>query len=139
MGLPKAVEAIGKLAEAMREQPEAVQLDIDPLHLFAPGLYVRVLHMPAGSAIVSKIHATEHFCLALNGRATVANGDERQEVIGPCLMRTMPGTQRALYIHEDATWITFHPTEHTEVEKIERDIIAESFDDPRLKLIGAGQ
>jgi hypothetical protein len=124
-------EDIQRLAAAMRELPAEQQFEDDPIHLFAPGIYVRVLHMPAGSAIVSKVHKTEHFCLAVTGRATVRIGDHVEEVIGPKLMRTMPGTRRALYIHEDATWITFHPLENADtvaderdLEKIERRLIA---------------
>jgi hypothetical protein len=47
-------------------------------------------------------------------------------------MRTLPGTKRALYIHEDATWVTFHPTPETDLEKIETQLIAKDFDDPVL-------
>lgn len=120
----------------MLELPADRQANPEPIHLFAPGIYVRVLHMAAGSVIVSKVHATEHFCLALSGRARVRVGDSVEVVAGPKLMRTMPGTQRALYIEEDAIWITFHPTEETDLDAIERQIIAESFDDPRLVEVG---
>ncbi|MFO7306892.1 MAG: hypothetical protein DIU63_09655 [Proteobacteria bacterium] len=123
---------IDALADAMRDLPEELRLDLEPIHLFAPGIYVRVLRMPAGSVIVSKIHKTEHFCLALTGRATVVVNGEREEVCAPRLMRTLPGTQRALYIHEDAVWITFHPTQQTDLDAIERELIAESYDDPAL-------
>jgi hypothetical protein len=124
-------EIVQKLAAAMRELPDR-QINPEPEHLFAPGMYVRVLHMPAGSVIVSKIHKTEHFCLAVNGRALVRVGEGIEEVVGPKLMRTLPGTQRALCILEDATWITFHPTEETNLEAIEEQIIAKSHDDPVL-------
>jgi hypothetical protein len=40
---------------------------------------------------------------------------------------TMPGTKRALRIHEDTIWTTFHATELTDVAEIERTILAESF------------
>lgn len=120
---------VGKLKDAIQQME---QVEIDPVHLFAPGIYVRVLTMPAGATIVSKIHKTEHFCLAVTGRAVVINGDEREEVVAPKLFRTMPGTQRALHILEESTWITFHPTEETDLDKIEQDIIAKDFDDPVL-------
>lgn len=123
------------LAAAIASLPDAVQLELEPEHLFAPGLYVRILHMPAGSVIVSKIHKTEHFCLAVDGRVTVVIGEAREEVVGPRLMRTLPGTQRALYVHEPATWITFHPIDTAEtgdVDAIEQRIIARDWDDPEL-------
>lgn len=123
---------IDVLAEAMRALPGDLQLELEPIHLFAPGIYVRVLRMPAGSVVVSKIHKTEHFCLALTGRALVVSGETREEVVGPRLIRTLPGTQRALHILEDAVWITFHPTDKTDLAELERELIAESFDDPAI-------
>lgn len=121
---------VEKLAEVMKDMKP---LDCQPEHLFAPGLYVRILRMPAGSLIISKIHKTEHFCLALNGMVTVVKGaGDNEIVIGPSLMLTMPGTQRALYIHKDATWITFHPTDKTDVDEIESEIIAKDWNDPAL-------
>lgn len=133
-------ELVDGLADAMRALPPERHFSGDPIHLFAPGMYVRVLHMPAGSTIVSKIHKTEHFCLAVNGRATVRIGDHVEEVTGPKLMRTLPGTQRALYLHEDATWITFHPLEtadtvadESDLAAIEKRLIASDHDDPALR------
>lgn len=120
------------LMQVMQGMQQEHGLQIEPTHLFAPGMYVRVLHMPKDSTIVSKIHKTEHFCLALTGRALVVSGNKREEIVGPRLMRTMPGTQRALHILEDATWITFHPTSETSVEQIEADIVAKDFNDPVL-------
>lgn len=121
-----------KLAEAMKDYGEGIE--IEPEHLFAPGIYVRILRMPKGSVIISKIHKTEHFCLALTGSALVVSdgGEIKERIVGPELIRTLPGTQRALYIEEDAIWITFHPTKETDLEKIESELIAEDFSDPLL-------
>lgn len=124
-----ATDKVRDLADSIADMP---QLDIEPEHLFAPGIYVRILRMPADSFIVSKIHKTEHFVLALDGRATVLIDGELEEIVGPKLMKTYPGTQRALYINEDATWITFHPTHETDLDRIEQELIAESHDDPVL-------
>lgn len=104
--------------------------DMPQVDMFAPGIYARVLKMPAGTVIISKIHKTEHFCVVLEGRATVVREDGTQEeIIAPRLLRTMPGTQRALYIHTDSTWVAFHPTDKHTVEDIEPDIIAEDWSD----------
>lgn len=129
-------EVVQKLAEAMRALPEDRQVNPESVHLFAPGIYVRVLHMPAGSVIVSKIHRTEHFALALSGTAIVRVGEHIERVVGPRLMKTLPGTQRALYIETDAVWLTMHPLEtadtvadESDLPAIEERIIAKSHDD----------
>ncbi len=108
----------------------------EPTHLFAPGIYVRVLEMKAGTCVVSKIHKTEHFVVVLKGHCTVTKQDgTTEEIIAPRIFKTHPGTQRALYIHEDCTWATFHPTDKTDVEEITKDVIAEDWNDPLLPLL----
>ena len=118
--------------KAVEELGDSVQVSNDPYHLFVPGMYCRVLEMPAGTVWISKIHKTEHFCVALCGHASVASDEGVEEIIGPRLMITKPGTKRALFIRETAVWATFHPTDKTDVDEIEEDIIAKDFNDPDL-------
>ena len=35
----------------------------------------------------------------------------------------MPGTKRIGYFHEDSTWITVHPTNETDLNLIEQQVI----------------
>ena len=121
---------IAALCNAMRKLPE--QLELVNQDLFCPGVYIRLLEMPAGSTVVSKIHKTEHFAIALSGKAMVVYADRKEIVEGPKIMVTKPGTQRALHILEDATWLTIHATEETDVDVIEEKIIAKDFNDPVL-------
>lgn len=125
-------DLVERLADSMRGEPKENEFEGAPEHLFAPGVYMRVLHMPAGTVIVSKIHKTEHFCIALSGLALVRIGESLEEIRGPRLMKTYPGTQRALVIVEDAVWLTIHPTEETDVGKLETLLIAKTHDDPAL-------
>ncbi len=92
-------------------------------HTFTPGLYARTLFMPKGSLFISKIHKTEHPYVISQGRASVWTEDGVVELKAPHIGVTKPGTCRVLYIHEDCTWTTFHPTPHTDVDAIEADII----------------
>lgn len=118
-------ERMQALEQAMTEMEP---LEIEPSHHFADGMYVRELFMPAGSLITSKIHKTEHFALIVKGAVTVAQEDGLRYIEAPYMTITKPGTKRALYVHEDTIWITFHPTDKTDVEEIEAEIIAEDFD-----------
>ena len=124
-------DKLSQLERAMFDLPDQMELPTE--HFFAPGVYCRVLHMPAGAVVSGKIHKTEHFAVVLKGKLTVVTDEGGKSYVeAPMLMVTKPGTKRVAYVHEDATWATFHPTEETDLEKIEEDIIAKGFDDPDL-------
>lgn len=125
----KGNERINWLEQAMTVfQP----VDMPVTHRFTPGLYAREIFMPAGTLLSSKIHKTEHPYVVLSGKVSVwVNDDEEILIEGPYVGITKPGTRRVLYIHEDTRWITFHPSEETELEKLEAQLI-EPHDFPKL-------
>jgi hypothetical protein len=99
---------------------------------FTPGLYSREIFMPAGTMLTSKIHKTEHPYVVLSGKVSVWTNDGDEVVIeGPYVGITQPGTRRVLYIHEDTRWITFHPSEETDLVKLEQQLI-EPHDFPKV-------
>ena len=77
------------------------------VHRFTPGLYTREIFMPAGTAIVSRIHKTEHPYVVLTAGAVGI---------------TKPGTRRVLYVTEDCRWLTFHPTTETDMDKLQAEL-----------------
>lgn len=93
-------------------------------HRFTPGLYIREIFMPAGTILTSKIHKTEHPFVISAGRLEVlTENDGWVPMQAPFTGITKPGTRRVLKIFEDTIWTTFHPTDETDVEKIEAAII----------------
>ena len=93
-------------------------------HRFTPGLYVREIFMPAGTILTSKIHKTEHPFVISKGSLDVLMEDGVWvHMEAPHTGITKPGTRRVLRIIEDTIWTTFHPTNETDVEKIEAAII----------------
>jgi quercetin dioxygenase-like cupin family protein len=89
------------------------------------GMYVREIFMPAGSLILSKIHKTQHPFTILQGCAIVWTPGKPAELLqAGHLGITEPGTVRLLEIVEDCRWATFHPTDETDLEKIEDEVIA---------------
>jgi len=115
-----------ELAIVYSEMP-AVELPL--VHRFTPGLYAREIFMPAGTLVTSKIHKTEHPYVVTKGRVSVyIPGVGIQHISAPHVGITKPGTRRLLYIHEDCTWITFHPlvegeSDESDLDKIEARII----------------
>ena len=122
---------IREFEEAMCRIPGAHRGDWDecPLtHTFADGIYVREIFMPKGMLIVSKIHKVKHPYFVLSGDLSVLTEEGEVRIKAPFYGITPAGAKRLLYIHEDTIWITVHATSETDLEKIEEDIIAKSFD-----------
>lgn len=108
------------------------QVECPLTHRFAPGIYMREIFLPAGTFIVGKIHKHAHHNLILKGKCTVVTEfgrDTFDASEGHISFVSEPGTKRALYVHEDAIWITLHQTHLTDLAEIEREIIAPTYDE----------
>lgn len=107
--------------------------DVAPLeHFFVDGAYIRKITMPEGMLLTSKIHKKRHPYFVIKGDVSVLTEEGAIRIKAPYFGITEPGTKRLLYIHEETVWITFHVTQETDLEKIEKEIIAESFNDFNL-------
>jgi len=123
----------GKIAEVVSYLAELPQIECPVVHRFAPGCYLREITMPKDSVVVGKIHATEHFNIIISGSATVItindSGDfERVLVSAGDTFVSGAGVQKAVVNHADCTWQTVHVTDKTDIAEIEKDVIAESYD-----------
>lgn len=130
MPVAAARDALGQLASAMQALPAQMHEPLENRHDFAPGIYARTIFMRAGVVYVSRIHKTAHFFVVAEGACTVVDSHgERKLIVAPYLGKTEPGTQRAIHVHVDTVWTTFHATELTDPDEIGRQIMAESFDE----------
>jgi hypothetical protein len=98
-------------------------------HSFGDGCYVREWNSPAGVLTVSKVHKIAHPFFVLKGKVSVLTEDGMQLVEAPHYGITPAGTKRVLYTHEPTQWVTVHVTNKTNVDDIERDIIANQLED----------
>ncbi len=124
--LPDGRALMGRIVEAMQAmQADGVPADGSVVdHGFTPGLYSRTITMPAGVAIISKIHKTEHPYFILRGRVSVWLPETGWQTLeAPHRGITKPGTQRLLLVHEETEWTTCHPTPLTDLDEIEAAII----------------
>lgn len=128
--LAKENVLLNRLEDALATMPPA---ECPVKHTFTPGLYIREVFMPAGTILTSKIHKTEHPFVIMKGRVGVWTQESGLvELTAPFFGITRAGTRRALVIHEDCSWITFHPTKLTDLKEIEAELI-EPHDIPEQK------
>ena len=107
----------------MIDQGEAKEADCPVTHRFSKGVYLREVFMPAGTIVIGKIHATEHFNVLLTGRVTVLTAEGTEEITAPYTFISKAGVKKVVTIHEDCRWQTIHVTEKTCVDEIEKDVI----------------
>jgi hypothetical protein len=98
-------------------------------HQFLEGFYLRTIHMPAGSVIMSCRHATWNPYVITKGNVlwaeektgtlthVVTDGTMNEHFASV----TEPGTRRLLYNIEDTDWTTFHsnPDNITDIARLE--------------------
>ena len=131
---PYRRDQIHNLAEAMRDaitSGEINEVDVTAgvVHHFSKGVNAREMTIKAGHIIVGKIHKTAHLNIISKGDITVTTQFGTNRYQAPFTFVSAVGTQRAVFAHSDTVWTTIHPTTETDIEKIENEIIAKSYDE----------
>ena len=117
------------LENVLRGEPDTFLGDEYPdcvKHFFAPGIYLRELHMAKGMVVVGHRHKTETVNILLKGKiALIENGE--------LIFREAPFTyvspakhRKAAYIIEDVIWQNIHPSDETDLKKLEDIFIEKS-------------
>jgi hypothetical protein len=120
------------LPDMMRQKVDALQQELSKLpqyqpetkHYFHAGMYCREVFRHAGVVIVGAVHRKEHFYMIVYGTVSITDGEGQiQEVTGPHIFMSKPGTKRAVYAHTDALCMTFHVTDAKTVEQAEQELV----------------
>ena len=99
------------LQEAMGNLPEDEKLtkeDLEPIHYFADGMYLRSLFIPEGVTVVGEVHKYSHFTILAEGTSTIVSQDGEVKVTAPFVFASTPNAKRCVYADTDCTWITVH-------------------------------
>ena len=114
-------DRIYRLEAALRSMP---QVDCPVRNLFADGLYVREMTLPAGTVIVGALHKTEHVTIISKGRVRVVRPDGMEEFTAPAMFISQPGAKNAVHVIEDSAWTTIHANPDNERDI---DVLVERF------------
>lgn len=98
--------------------------DFPVKHFFGDGIYQRMITLPAGSLLTSKIHMTRHPYVVHCGAAFVISPNKAELIVAPFSGMTEPGTRRIILAAADCVWSTYHANpDNEDVAKIEDRII----------------
>ena len=122
------MNAIEKMTDLLRlEQAmlarEQVECPVD--HHFSKGLYVRTMFAPAGTLIMGKRHRQETCNMLIQGNLLIYAGPDEPPILfkAPCVFNSLPGAKKLGYAVTDVIFSNIHPTEETDLEKIEAEFI----------------
>ena len=104
-----------------------------PIHEeYGCGTYARQMFAPKGTLIVGKIHRHQHLNFIMQGKVSVATEFGPRIYAAPCVFVSEAGLKRAIYVEEDALWVTVHQTKFTgeeNLDKMEDELIAPDYGD----------
>jgi len=120
-------EQIEKLQAEMSAMPHSeLQLASDAMqteHYFHAGMYARKLSRPAGTLIVGKVHKQDHYFLCAKGEIIAWSEKGMVHLYAGDIIESRPGTKRVTLAVTDAIGITFHKTDKTDLDEIEKDLV----------------
>ena len=129
------IDVVRNVQQQVTDKSELI--DVPVVHHFAPNVYMRQMDAAAGTLVVSKMHRTEHMNILLKGSVTIATENGIEFLKAPLVLKSAAGTKRIGYFHEDSSWITVHPTDSTDLDVIEQEVIVPDYEiDDFLKTIG---
>jgi len=125
---PVTREQVMALETAMRDMPDQLTEEDLTTHHFADGVYLREMYMPEGSVVVGKIHRTRHLTIIASGTVQITTDKGIETITGPAVFVSPAGAKKAIHAITEATLMNPHPTEETDLVKIEQQFIAPSFE-----------
>jgi hypothetical protein len=121
--IDKPISMLGKVQTLQAEVSKLPQYEPETKHYFHGGMYCREVFRHAGVLVVGAVHKKEHFYLIVSGTVAITTDDGVQEVTGPHLFSSKPGTKRAVYAVTDTLCMTFHAIEAKTVEEAEAELV----------------
>jgi hypothetical protein len=112
------------------EKEEQVEMPLQ--HDFAPGVYIRSIFMPKHTFVMGKTHLTEHFNVVRTGKANVMIEGVFNTFQTSDMFKSDGGAKKLLWIIEDMIWSTIHPTNETDLDKLEQMLIMPGDEEKRL-------
>ena len=124
------LDDVNALADYLMHDPEldGARRDIPDMtsHFFAPGVYCRMYWLPEGDLALGKAHKTTHLNILCRGVVVVATPDGPIQFDAkerPIVFVSEAGDQKTIYCIEECFWITIHPTEETDLDKLEAMLV----------------
>lgn len=117
---PEKIEA---LERAMLEYEQA---ETPVEHYFCAGVYARKVVIPAGTFAIGHAHRHDCINIVLTGSASVLVDGRVKRITAPAVFVGKAMDRKVGYVHEEASWVTVHSTELTDIPDVEDKLLVKS-------------
>lgn len=93
------------------------------------GAYIRMLDIPAGVTIVSKLWNRERLWIIISGEIVINSEQGKQHIVAPHVEMAPFGSKVAIYAVKDTKWAAITGVDSDDLEKVEEEIEAKSYSD----------
>lgn len=121
-----------KIRSAEKYLATLPQVESEPIHVFADGLYSRTLLIPKGSWITGKVHKNNDLNIVVYGRMLVSRDGGYSEVRGPAQFVGKAGEKKIGIALEDTLWVTIHAAKSNTVDGVEEECFVKNADEPMI-------
>jgi len=104
------------------------QVEFPLQHFYLPGVCVRVMFIPAGSALTGKIHKHVHIAILAKGTLRLADAENAVIVEAGYVAYGKPGIKRLGYAETDCVFINVLSTDIQDIEELESELTVDTFD-----------
>lgn len=129
-------EQIARLANDMLALPD--QREMPVTHEFVDGMYIRRLFIQKGTLLVGKIHKKQCINVVERGDIAILTETGAKRVKAGFTIVSPAGLQKVGYANEDTVFTNIFRTDVTDPDKVEAELIWESFD-AMERLLEGGQ
>ncbi|SNT33752.1 hypothetical protein SAMN06265795_12646 [Noviherbaspirillum humi] len=127
---------ITRLAHALLALPD--QRDLPVEHEFADGMYIRRMFIPKGTVLVGKIHKKACVNMVEKGDIAILTETGAKRVKAGFTIVSPPGLQKVGYANEDTVFTNIFRTDVSDPEKVEEELIWESYEAMEQQLPNEG-
>lgn len=104
------------------------QVEIETIHHFGPGVYIREIVIPEGVTLIGHAHKGPHLCQLLRGTLRVIDGDgDSREITGPTMFTAPPGRKLGFAVTE-CSFLNIHgnPDDETDMDVLQERFVSTS-------------
>lgn len=122
VGSPSLAE-IQRIQSDMLASEGAIDLTENTFHHFAHGVYGRELRIPAGVALVGKMHRHSTLNVLAAGQLAVTTPDGPRVLTAPAIFVSPAGCKKLGVALTDCVFLNVHASHETDLEKLEAELI----------------